>query len=53
MSDKRKKRPPSVMLKVVRTEVFKQRVVADKTAYSRKTKHSKSPEGWAKHVRAA
>lgn len=53
MSNKRQKRPPSAMLKVVRTEVFKQRVVADKTGYSRKTKHSRNPEAWTKHFFAA
>lgn len=53
MSDKRQKRPPSAMLKIVRTEVFRQRVVADKTAYSRKPKHIKRPEGWTKHFLAA
>lgn len=53
MSNKRQKRASSAMLKVVRTEVFRQRVVVAKTTYSRKTKHSGNPEVWAKHFLAA
>lgn len=53
MRNKRQKRPPSALLKVVRSEVFRQRIVADKTTYSRKTRHGKSQEGWAKHFHVA
>lgn len=41
------------MLKVVRTEVFRQRVVENKTTYSRKTKFSKNPEAWTKYFLVA
>jgi stalled ribosome alternative rescue factor ArfA len=51
--NKRKKRPPSAMLKVVRTEVFRQRVVEAKTRYCRKPKHSKLREDWSKPFLAA
>ncbi len=44
---------PNALLKVVRTEVFRQRVETDRTRYTRKTKNRRQQESWPKFVQVA